>query len=122
MLSPGGFLIIDDFTDWDSCRDAIYDYRKANHITEQIYLVPHLTANGEFIRGAYWRKTHPTIKYPECLGAPVGSLRSPGSYNPSKPMKLTKQEALNYQGQKLKWTNDDDVVISRCDLKFTFTS
>ena len=27
-LSPGGFLVIDDFTDWDSCRDAIYDYRK----------------------------------------------------------------------------------------------
>lgn len=73
-LSPGGFLIIDDFTDWDSCRDAIYDYRNANQITEQIYLVPHLTVNGEFIRGAYWRKTHPTIKYQECLGAPIGYI------------------------------------------------
>jgi len=57
-LSPGGFLVIDDFTDWDSCRDAIYDYRKKFGITENIFLVPpHLTENGEYIRGAYWRKS-----------------------------------------------------------------
>ena len=115
-LSPGGFLVIDDFTDWDSCRDAIYDYRKANGIKEQIFLVPHLTVNGEYIRGAYWRKSHPNMNYPECLGTKPGSLRAPGSYNPSKPVKLTKQEASNYQGQNLKWTSDQDVIISRCDV------
>jgi len=120
-LSPGGFLVIDDFTDWDSCRDAIYDYRKKYGITENIFLVPHLTENGEYIRGAYWRKSKKGTNirgstYAECLGAPKGSLRLSGSYNPSHPTQLTKHEATSYQGKTLTWVNDSDVIIYRCDL------
>jgi O-methyltransferase len=49
LLSPGGFLIIDDFGSHASqAGQAIHDYRKAQGITEEIIPVD------EF--GAYWRK------------------------------------------------------------------
>lgn len=54
-LSPGGFVIVDDFIDWEGCRDAVLDYRRMHNILEPIVLVPHLP--GEILRGAYWRKS-----------------------------------------------------------------
>ena len=33
-LSPGGFLIVDDYVDWPTCRDAIHDFRKAHQVDE----------------------------------------------------------------------------------------
>jgi hypothetical protein len=46
-LSPGGFLIVDDFR-LDGCRRAIEDYREREGITEPIEVVDHT--------GIYWRK------------------------------------------------------------------
>jgi O-methyltransferase len=46
-LSPGGFLIVDDFR-LDGCRRAIEDYREREGITEPIEVVDHT--------GVYWRK------------------------------------------------------------------
>ena len=49
-LSPGGFLIIDDFgIPEDTCRRAIHDFRQAHCIQEPI-----VDIDG---RGAYWRRT-----------------------------------------------------------------
>jgi O-methyltransferase len=46
-LSPGGFLIVDDFP-LDGCRRAIEDYREREGITEPIEVVDWT--------GIYWRK------------------------------------------------------------------
>lgn len=46
-LSPGGFVIIDDYY-LDCCRQAILDYRKQHNITEEI-----IDIDGA---GAYWRR------------------------------------------------------------------
>jgi O-methyltransferase len=48
-LSPGGFLIIDDFGSHASqAGQAVHDYRRAQGITEEIIPVDDF--------GAYWRK------------------------------------------------------------------
>ncbi|HEY2326341.1 MAG TPA: TylF/MycF/NovP-related O-methyltransferase [Gaiellaceae bacterium] len=47
-LSPGGFLIVDDF-EIDMCRQAVEDFREANRITEPIEHVDWT--------GVYWRRT-----------------------------------------------------------------
>ncbi len=47
-LSPGGFLIVDDYS-WESCCTAVHDYRAQHGIDETI-----LDIDGV---GAYWRKT-----------------------------------------------------------------
>jgi O-methyltransferase len=47
-LSPGGFVIIDDFGAVPACAQAIHDFRAAHGITEEIHEVDWT--------GAYWRK------------------------------------------------------------------
>ncbi len=46
-VSPGGYIIVDDFGAVEGCRQAIADYRSANHITAPIYDIDGI--------GAYWR-------------------------------------------------------------------
>jgi O-methyltransferase len=46
-LSPGGFLIVDDYQ-FDPCRQAVADYRAANGISEPVEEIDWL--------GAYWRR------------------------------------------------------------------
>jgi len=46
-LSPGGFMIIDDYG-WDNCREAVEDYRREHGITEPITEIDWV--------GAYWRR------------------------------------------------------------------
>ena len=79
-LSAGGFLVIDDFTDWRSCREAIDLYRKRHAITEPITMIPHRA--GEWQRGAYWRK-QPTAGQQVCVGRPANSFRMADGYYPS---------------------------------------
>lgn len=47
-LSPGGFVIIDDFNTVESCNDAVADFRSTRQITAELSLI----AGG----GAFWRK------------------------------------------------------------------
>ena len=47
-LSPGGYLIVDDYGYLESCRQAVHDYRNANGITETIHQVDWT--------GVYWRR------------------------------------------------------------------
>ena len=75
-LSPGGFLIVDDYVDWASCRRAIRVYRSEHNITEPVVLVPHLAS--ERVRGAYWRK-QPSAEHVICAGCPSGALRPAGA-------------------------------------------
>jgi len=85
-LSPGGFLIVDDYLGWSSCRHAIDTYRREHGITERIVAVPH--KQGEAWGGVYWRKHDPQRKeqLPVCVGAPPGSLRpADGLYAPPRP-------------------------------------
>lgn len=48
-LSPGGFLIIDDYNAYESCRRAISDYRDEHRISDEIVRIDEI--------GAYWRKS-----------------------------------------------------------------
>jgi len=48
-LSPGGYVIIDDFGAMESCRKAVLDYRKKFGIEEKIV--------GIDWTGAYWRRS-----------------------------------------------------------------
>ena len=48
-LSPGGFVIIDDYGFVAACRQAVTDYRQAHHIEEPIVAIDWT--------GAYWRRT-----------------------------------------------------------------
>mmetsp|Transcript_26776 Transcript_26776/g.43730 ORF Transcript_26776/g.43730 Transcript_26776/m.43730 type:complete len:324 (+) Transcript_26776:125-1096(+) len=54
-LSLNGYVIIDDYTDWEPCRQATHDYRAKYKITDPIIEVIHLP--GEEKRGVYWKKT-----------------------------------------------------------------
>jgi O-methyltransferase len=47
-LSPGGYVIIDDYGCYEACRAAVDDYRQQNHIGEAITRI-----DGS---GVYWRK------------------------------------------------------------------
>jgi O-methyltransferase len=49
-LSPGGFLIVDDYGVIPACRAAIEDYRAQHHITEAIVPIDN--------DGVYWRKAN----------------------------------------------------------------
>ena len=48
-VSPGGFVIIDDYNDIPACRKAVDEYRQASGITDTIVAVDWT--------GVYWRKT-----------------------------------------------------------------
>lgn len=47
-LSPGGFLIVDDYGTWAACREAVHDFRKERNITEKMIEVD--------TSAIYWRK------------------------------------------------------------------
>ena len=82
-LSPGGFVIIDDYVDWAGCRAAVDAYRAKHGITSPITLVPHRPH--EATRGAYWRRSprdEAAAEAAVCVGAPPGHLRIAGSFNP----------------------------------------
>ena len=50
-LWTGGFIIVDDYSDWESCRAAIDEYRMQHNISSPKVLVPHLA--GEEARGTW---------------------------------------------------------------------
>lgn len=74
-LSPGGFLIVDDYLDWLTCRKAIDLYRQRHSIMEPIIAVPHAT--GEETRGVYWRK-QPAPGQVLCATDAPGAVRPRG--------------------------------------------
>lgn len=56
-LSVGGYAIIDDYTDWIGCKEAVLDYRMACGISdEESPLVIGFHKPGEVPRGIYWKK------------------------------------------------------------------
>lgn len=48
-LSPGGFIVVDDYWCFESCRNAVHDFRKAHNITDEIITIDW--------SGAYWRRS-----------------------------------------------------------------
>jgi hypothetical protein len=48
-VSPGGFIIVDDFGAVAGCRKAILEFRERHGITDPLYDIDRY--------GAYWRKT-----------------------------------------------------------------
>ena len=48
LVSPGGFVIIDDYGDIEACRKAVHDYRTNNEITSPIEQIDY--------SGVFWRK------------------------------------------------------------------
>lgn len=48
-VSPGGFIIVDDYGDFEPCRRAITEFREIHRITEPIETIDWA--------GAFWRKT-----------------------------------------------------------------
>jgi hypothetical protein len=47
-LATGGFIIIDDYNAFEYCKQAITDYRQANHITNPIIEIDK--------EAVYWQK------------------------------------------------------------------
>ncbi|MGI8959614.1 MAG: TylF/MycF/NovP-related O-methyltransferase [Bryobacteraceae bacterium] len=47
-LSPGGFLIVDDYNDWPVCRQAVDEYRERFKVREPIVEIDHTAV--------FWRK------------------------------------------------------------------
>ena len=57
-LNIGGFVIIDDYLDWHTCREAVEDFRSLKGIADPIVIIEH--RKGDILRGVYWRKSsHP---------------------------------------------------------------
>ena len=54
LLSPGGFVIVDDYTDWVGCRRAVNEFLVMKSITPKLRPVAH--GPGEQIRGVWWQK------------------------------------------------------------------
>jgi O-methyltransferase len=50
-LSPGGFLIVDDYGAVPACKQAIHDYRDRNGIQDEIHTIDWT--------GVYWRRSTP---------------------------------------------------------------
>lgn len=48
-LSPGGYVIVDDYGALAACRDAVHDFRKAHQITDEIVPVDWT--------GIYWQRS-----------------------------------------------------------------
>ncbi len=48
-VSPGGYVIVDDYGGWEPCRKAVDDYRAAHNITDPIHEVDWT--------GVWWQKT-----------------------------------------------------------------
>ena len=48
-VSPGGFIIVDDYGDFEPCRKAITEFRKTHDITDPIEVIDWT--------GAFWRKS-----------------------------------------------------------------
>ena len=48
QLSPGGFLIVDDYGTYEACADAVHGYREDHGVTEPILEIDHTAV--------YWRK------------------------------------------------------------------
>jgi hypothetical protein len=120
-LSYGGYVIIDDFTDWESCREAVFQFRAERGIKSPIVLVPHVPGSGEFVRGAFWRKEpFPAVGMSVCLGhgrnsrGEVVSLRIHGSYNPNNLHRMQSFDSVKYRSpmENSGWvTNRSDVYV-----------
>lgn len=39
-IEKHGYIIINDYRDWPSCREAVTDYRNKNKMSSQIYTLP----------------------------------------------------------------------------------
>ena len=48
-VSPGGFVIVDDYGAVPACKRAIHDFRAARNISDPMNAIDH--------DGVYWRKT-----------------------------------------------------------------
>ena len=55
LIINGGFVIIDDYIDWHTCREAVEDFRTIHGITDPIVVVEH--EQDDTLRGVYWRKS-----------------------------------------------------------------
>ena len=55
LLSPGGFVIVDDYQDWVGCRRAVNEFMISKGITAKLRPVAHEVGDGA-IRGVWWRK------------------------------------------------------------------
>lgn len=56
-LSDGGYVIIDDYLDWKTCRAAVDHFRERDGIHDPIVVVEH--SSGDILRGVFWRKLAP---------------------------------------------------------------
>ena len=59
------YVIVDDYSDWISCREAVDEYRTTHNITTPMVLIPY--AKGEIARGVYWIK-EPLRSSKTCVG------------------------------------------------------
>lgn len=60
-VSVGGFVIIDDYTDWVGCRQAVDDFRARHGIVSEMRPVQH--GVGEQVRGVWWQKREGVVDH-----------------------------------------------------------
>ena len=87
-ISPGGYVIVDDYSDWISCREAVDEYRSTHNITTPMVLIPY--AKGEIARGVYWVKD-PLRSSKTCVGDGLDAQGkmvscSPPNHPPTHPI------------------------------------
>jgi O-methyltransferase len=69
-LSPGGFVIVDDFGAVPGCRQAVEDYRRRHGIAEPLQAIDWT--------GVWWRKSPRPAVAPEPVPAPAAAAPAPG--------------------------------------------
>ena len=55
LVTPGGFVIVDDYQDWIGCRRAVNEFVATRGLKAKIRPVAHEVGDGA-IRGVWWRK------------------------------------------------------------------
>ena len=79
-VSPGGFVVVDDYTDWIGCRRAVDDFRASRPGASEIR--PVYYGPGEEVRGVWWKVR---AAVPAAAAAASHRLRRPRSVCPGPP-------------------------------------
>ena len=64
IATVGGFIIVDDYSDWRSCMTAVDEFRSKRGITQPLVLIPHMPGNKH------------TNKHPKTLFTPCSTVQA----------------------------------------------
>lgn len=56
LVLKGSIVLVDDYMDWEGCREAIKEFRRIRRIESPLVAIYHNLDAGEIPRGVWWRK------------------------------------------------------------------